>query len=127
MGQLAACKDRVHLILRGHVHAMDRESGRRRRSYSPGFKAEVIGRCLQPGVSVASIALANGINANLLHRWIAEHRQSQLAMVEASGAKDLTDKPEEPAFVPMRLEATVASPTDIRIELRRAKTTVTVS
>jgi len=82
---------------------------------------------LQAGVSVASVALANGMNANLLHRWIAEHRQSQLAMVEAGGAEDLAGKPEEPAFVPMTLEAAVPSPTDIRIELRRAKTTVTVS
>ena len=106
---------------------MDRESGRRRRHYGPEFKSELVGRCLQPGVSVASVALANGMNANLLHRWIAEHRQLQLAMVEAGGVKDLADKSEEPAFVPMTLEAAVPSPTDIRIELRRAKTTVTVS
>lgn len=106
---------------------MDRERGRRRRSYSPGFKAELVGSCLQPGASVASIALANGMNANLLHRWIAGHRQSQLAIVEAGGAKDLADKPEELAFVPVTVEAAAPSPMDIRIELHRAKTTVTLS
>lgn len=35
---------------------------RRRRRHSPEFKARVIAACLQPGVSVAAVALANGLS-----------------------------------------------------------------
>jgi len=33
----------------------------------------VIEACLRPGVSVAGVALANGLNANYLRRWVKEH------------------------------------------------------
>ena len=35
---------------------------RRRRRHSPEFRAAVIEACRQPGVSVAGVALANGLN-----------------------------------------------------------------
>jgi transposase len=38
----------------------------------PSKKALVL-RCLQPGVSVASIAMAHGINANQLRRWMVQY------------------------------------------------------
>lgn len=38
--------------------------------YDPSAKAELVRRCLQPGVSVAAVALAHGVNANLVRRWI---------------------------------------------------------
>lgn len=42
----------------------------RRRRHSAAFKAEAIRACCQPGVSVAAVALARGLNANLLRRWV---------------------------------------------------------
>jgi len=39
---------------------------RRNRRHSPEFKARVIAACLQPGVSIAAVALVNGLNANYL-------------------------------------------------------------
>jgi transposase len=36
----------------------------------PQAKRELIEGCLQPGVSVAKLALMHGINANLLRKWI---------------------------------------------------------
>jgi len=44
--------------------------GRTRHRYSSEFKAEVIAQARQPHVSIASVALAHGLNANLLRRWI---------------------------------------------------------
>jgi transposase len=41
-----------------------------RRTYSVAAKRALVQSCLRPGVSVASTALANGINANLLRRWM---------------------------------------------------------
>ncbi len=45
---------------------------RKRGRYSNEFKRELAAACSAPGVSVASVALANGINANLLRRWVAQ-------------------------------------------------------
>ncbi|MBF6037327.1 transposase [Pseudomonas sp. P154a] len=33
------------------------------------FKAHVVQECLQSGVSMASVALRRGINANLVRKW----------------------------------------------------------
>jgi len=41
-----------------------------RRRHSREFKAEVLRACREPGASVAAIALARGVNANLVHRWL---------------------------------------------------------
>ena len=38
-------------------------------------RQRLIEACLQPGVSVAGIALRAGVNANLLRRWICEHQK----------------------------------------------------
>ncbi len=42
-----------------------------KRIYAEEFKAELVRLCRVPGTSVAGTALAHGINANLLRRWIA--------------------------------------------------------
>ena len=52
-------------------------AGRQRRRHSPEFRASVIQACLQPGVSMAAVALANGLNANMVRKWvIEEHKRS---------------------------------------------------
>lgn len=45
---------------------------RRWRRHSPEFKARVIELARQPGTSVAAVTLANGLNANMLRRWVHE-------------------------------------------------------
>ncbi|WP_150783596.1 transposase [Pseudomonas fluorescens] len=47
---------------------------RQRTSYPKPFKAQVVQECLQPGVSMASVALRHGINANLVRKWIPAYR-----------------------------------------------------
>lgn len=47
----------------------------RRRRFSPEHKASLVAACLQPGSSVSAVALANGINTNMVHRWIREHER----------------------------------------------------
>ena len=41
----------------------------RRRRYSEELKAQVLAECDAPGASVAKVAMAHGINANVVHRW----------------------------------------------------------
>ena len=41
-----------------------------KRRYTAAFKAWIVEQCLRPGVSLAGIALANGLNANLVRKWV---------------------------------------------------------
>jgi transposase len=47
-----------------------------RRVYSRSHKRAIVEQCLQPGVSVAGIALAHGINANLVRKWIVKQQRA---------------------------------------------------
>jgi len=47
--------------------------------YDPQAKQALIEAGLQPGVSVAKLALAHGINANLLRTWMTKHQRQLLA------------------------------------------------
>ena len=49
--------------------------------YDKEAKEELIEACLQPGVSVAHMALQQGINANLLRTWISKYRNRRGAVV----------------------------------------------
>ena len=55
---------------------------RRRRRHSELFKAEAVGACQQEGVSIAAVALARGLNANLLRSWVrkAERGNAPIAI-----------------------------------------------
>jgi transposase len=48
-----------------------------RRRYEPASNQRLVEACLRPGVSVASVALQHGVNANLLRKWIARHQRQQ--------------------------------------------------
>ena len=41
--------------------------------YDPKAKRELVEVCLQPGISVAKVALEFGINANLLRKWMGHY------------------------------------------------------
>jgi len=97
--------------------------GRRtRRRHSPEFKAQVIEACQQPGVSVAAVALANGLNANYLRRWINDERER--AAGNQSKPTIVTTSPAKPtALVPVTVEAPIlAESSEIRIDIRRGHT-----
>jgi len=38
--------------------------------HSAEFKTQVLAECAQPGASVAGVALAHGLNVNLLRKWL---------------------------------------------------------
>ena len=97
----------------------------RRRKHSDEFKATAVASCMQPGMSMAAVAMSHGINANLLRRWVreAETRHGAELSRALSAPKPLV---KAAAFVPMQLPAPSVVP-DIRIELRRGATAITVS
>lgn len=51
------------------------KENRHRRSYSKRFKAEIVARCLDGTDSIASLAVAHGMNPNVLHNWVTQHRR----------------------------------------------------
>lgn len=87
---------------------------RQRTSYPKPFKAKVVQECLQPDVSVASVALRHGLNANLVRKWIPVYRDRQV--------------PTLPSFVPLPLQSKV-EPTQrerARIDLSFGQLTLSV-
>ena len=40
-----------------------------RRRHADELKARVLAACAEPGASVAAVAQAHGLNANLVHKW----------------------------------------------------------
>ena len=115
--------------LGGHVNTIANQpadSRRRRRLHSDEFKADAVAACMQPGVSMAAVAMAHGINANLLRRWVRD-AEMHADVVPASKPALAAPKASTPAtFVPLSLPAPSAS-TDVRIELRRGGTTISVT
>jgi transposase len=67
-----------------------------RRKHDEAFKRELVERSLQPGASVAAIAQANGINANLLFNW----RRLYLRR----GGSTLATTAPAPALLPVTVE-----------------------
>lgn len=95
--------------------ATEKKSVRRR--YSAEFKTQVLAECAVPGVSVAKVAMAHGINDNLVHGWRKLARESNGTRAERPSTE----------FVPVML-AQPATPTaesrDIEVELRRGAVTM---
>ena len=95
---------------------MERDKLSSRRNYSAQFRALVLEQCAAPGTSVAKVALSHGMNANVVHRWRREARDSAASVSVRE-------------FVPVSVSAPVLAQdcADIRIELRRGATTMTIT
>ena len=55
-----------------NTFGLDLMGHRRRRRHSAEFKAAVIKECMRPGVSIAAVALAHSLNANMLRKWVTD-------------------------------------------------------
>lgn len=95
---------------------------RTRRTHSEAFKQQVIEASKAPGVSVAATALAHGINANQLRRWMRERSAFTVPVPRQEIRPDI-HTPSAPNFVPLRpaepIQSAAALPA-IQIEVRRA-------
>jgi transposase-like protein len=100
--------------------------GRRRRTHSAEFKAKVVSACRRPGVSMAAVALAHGLNANLVRRWVVTaelHPEQPTASTPVSVAASV----EQRTFIPIELDhSRTTTPPPITIELRHRTTVVKV-
>lgn len=105
------------------TYGMDLMGRRRRRRHSAEFKAAVIQECMRPGVSMAAVALAHSLNANMLRKWVIDAESALPPKPKAAPAQEVPMP--GPTFVPLALPAATIEG-DIRIELQRAGTTVTL-
>ncbi|MBC7940878.1 MAG: transposase [Chitinophagaceae bacterium] len=98
---------------------------RRRRTHSEEFKADAVAACMQQGISMAAVAMARGVNANLLRRWVREAEVTSLTDCSSHKAPSTPVLPKS-TFLPMTLPAAAAAQ-DIRIELRRGAMSITMT
>jgi len=89
----------------------------RRRRHSAQLKARVLAACSEPGASVAQIALAHGLNANLVHKWrrtaVPAKSRSSINLPATLTCND---------FVPVP----ILPPNDIRVSIRRGNAAIDV-
>ena len=93
-----------------------------RRVHSAEFKTLILAECRRPGASVSAVAVAHGLNPNVVRKWLAGHGLKRMGV--APSALPTSPRPAL-QFVPVELPrpepviaAAVTAP-DIRIELQR--------
>ena len=106
-----------------------------RRRHADELKARVLAACAEPGASVAAVAQAHGLNANLVHKW----RRGCAAQTHGAARPVRSAVRASAEFIALTLPATtVAAPAtngqpittpaaDIRIEWRRGSAAIAVS
>lgn len=92
---------------------------RTRRTHSEAFKHALVRACGEPGASVAGVALANGVNANQVRRWMRERGVEPPP--RSSAAVQAASSP-VPGFVPVQV-CPAPAPV-IRLELRKGAAVV---
>ena len=116
-----------------------------RRVHGAEFKSQVLAECQQPGASVAAIALAHGLNVNLLRKWLVGRgiKRTGLEAPRTVTRKPAThDDTSTPSlqFIPVEIApasvaaaATAATPeqaappaAEIHVELTRGATRLSV-
>ena len=81
---------------------------------------------MRPGVSIAAVALAHSLNANMLRKWMIDAQNVLPSKPKPALAQSVGDIPlPGPMFVPLALPAP-ALEGSIHIELQRNGTTVTL-
>lgn len=110
-----------------------------RRVHGAEFKAQVLAECRRPGASVAAVALAHGLNVNLVRKWLVGRGLKRAGLAASRQVATATPTMQ---FVPVELAASdavepaavggaaprqsvVAEP-PIHIELRRGNAQLTV-
>jgi len=89
-----------------------------RRRYSAEFKAQVLAECSASGASVAKVAMAHGINDNVVHSWRRLARDKGATLVKTN------------EFVPVAMTAAPLNRAEerrIEVELRRGPVMVKIT
>jgi transposase len=110
-----------------------------RRVHAAEFKSQVLQECRQPGASVAAVALAHGLNVNLVRKWLVGRGLKRTGL---AAPRQVATAAPTMQFVPIELAAagavepaaveeaaqqrSVLAEPPIHIELRRGSAQLTV-
>ena len=110
-----------------------------RRVHSAEFKSQVLAECQRPGASVAAVALAHGLNVNLVRKWLVGRGLKRAGL---AAPREVGTSAAPLQFVPVELAAAgaaqapcggaaaarlaAAAEPQIQIELRRGSAQLTV-
>lgn len=112
-----------------------------RRVHGAEFKAQVLAECQQPGASVAAIALAHGLNVNLLRKWMVGRGIKRAGLAAPRTVSRRVEADQTPAaplrFIPVEIAPASVSPpatpepseppaAEIHVELTRGATRLSV-
>jgi transposase len=88
------------------------------RAYAPDFKQRVLAQCAQPGSSIAKVALANGLNANMIHTWRRQARGAGACPPAAAA---------EFVRLPLDVAPARSQVPPIRIDVRHGTTSIVIA
>lgn len=99
-----------------------------RRRHSDELKAQVLAACDEAGASVAAVAQAHNLNANLVHKW----RRGRGAGAASPVLNMAPSSPFVALSLPAQMSAAPPAPppvavADIRVQIKRGATAVVVS
>jgi transposase len=110
-----------------------------RRVHGAEFKAQVLAECQKPGASVAAVALAHGLNVNLVRKWLVGRGIKRAGLAAPRTVTPVPPNAAVPSgaslqFVPVELapaasasdEAAASGSSDIHIDLARGDTRLSV-
>jgi transposase len=102
---------------RPEMDTRERSKRKRVRAYAPDLKAQVLAECTEPGASIAKVALAHGLNANMVHTWRRQVHVSE-------GSSSTVDR--GLVAVPLKASPSADRP-PIHIELRQGATCIAIA
>ena len=102
-------------------------SSPRRRTWGTQERQRIVDAALAPGASVAEVARLNGLNANLVFKWIRRSREGWLDRRRGprAGLQAVVIVDETPAFVPVQIfeapKTAAALPAPVEVEPPKAR------
>jgi transposase len=92
--------DRRSVVVAGEPVRVTRNG---RRYFSKAHRAAVVAKCLAPGASLAAVALANGLNANLVRKWVRQRQARNAVANTAAKLLPVTIQTEQTRVLPERV------------------------
>jgi transposase-like protein len=91
---------------------VERTNNRGRHTYCVPFKAWIVEKAMQPGTSVAGLAMSNQVNANQLRRWVKLYGDGMGGM---TASKLLPVTIGEHSVVPATTSCAAGAPVEIEV------------
>ena len=93
-----------------------------RRKHTAELRSRVLAECARPGASVAAVAMAHGLNANLVRKW----RLTTAGGLVPSALAQVNRNSDEFVALELPAQGGAVFSGDIRMELRRGATTMSI-